>query len=248
MKFIKEEKLGFGKKLFSTTGQYGVNIPVGGLGNINPFSGAKITADGRFGHLFLYYKEPTADKNGAMLIGSEASGPSDHDVSHVGTNDQYGGSHGFGGSTTFEATGAKRWKDETWHGRGPTGSYDFMFIDLSTGWNFLQQQNFDKDILGRYGNPPQVAVIPTLMSLKEWKKRRYVFGKANPILKKLDDAVEEYHKANTNFFKKIVLLNIILYCDEYIVLKQGRKEGHHPRVRAVQALKTEAGAVLGTIP
>lgn len=231
----------------SFTGQFGVNIPLGGLGNINPFSGATITADGRFGHLFLYYKSPTAEKNGAMLIGSEASGPSDHDVSHVGTKDQYGGSHGLGGSTTYEATGAKRWKDQTWHGRGPTGSYDFMFIDLSTGWNFLQTPNFDKDILGRYGNLPQVAVIPTLMSLKEWKKRRYVFGKANQTLKTLDTAVEAYHNATLVREKRALLLTIIAFCDEYISTKLGRKEGHHPRVRAAEALKKEAGSVLGLL-
>lgn len=249
MKFIKEEKLGLGKsKLFSATGQYGVNIPVGGLGNINPFSGAKITADGRFGHLFLYYQEPTSTKNGAMLIGSEASGPSDHDTLHVGTGDQYGGSHGLGGSTTFEATGGKRWKDQSWHGRGPTGSYDFLFIDLAPGWNFLSQKVFDKAIIGMHGELPQAAVLPTLMSLTEWKKRRYVHGKANPILKKLDTAVAEYHKARANFFKKVILLNIIAYCDEYILSKMGKKEGSHPRVKAAQDLKSEAGAVLATLP
>lgn len=248
-KQIKEEKLGVGKpKLTSFTGQYGVNIPMGGLGNINPFSGARITADGRFGHLFLYYKESSDTKNGAVLLGSEASGPGDQDALHVGTSDQYGGSHGLGGSTTYEAPGGKRWKDQAWHGRGPTGDYDFLFIDLSTGWDFLTTNVFDKAIIGRHGERPQVAVIDNLMSLQEWKSRRNVHGKPNALLTQLDTAVAQYHQSNSFDYKRICLLNIVSLCTQYIASKQGRKDGEHPRVRAAMALKSQAEAVLTTLP
>ena len=55
----------------------GVNLPLGGNGNINPLSGLRIYANGEHGHLYLGYCRPTQHRYGGILAGVEDSAPID---------------------------------------------------------------------------------------------------------------------------------------------------------------------------
>lgn len=134
---------------------FGINLPMGGDGNLNPFSGNVITADGQHGHLYIAYRQSISNSHGAILIGCEDSAPSDvwHGkkvgakaflASKLGGKDdgimadgktrfafgQSGHAHKFGGSGTYSATGGRKWKDAKWHQKGPMSSKDSMFCDV----------------------------------------------------------------------------------------------------------------------
>jgi hypothetical protein len=69
------------KSKFGSTQLYGLNLAVGGLGN-KDFNGDVILPDGAHGHLLLVWRAPTTDRDGALQIGVETTGP--HAKSTVG--------------------------------------------------------------------------------------------------------------------------------------------------------------------
>ena len=66
---------------FGSTQLMGLNLAVGGLGN-KDFNGDVILPDGAHGHLLLVWRPPTTDRDGALQIGIETTGP--HAKSTVG--------------------------------------------------------------------------------------------------------------------------------------------------------------------
>ncbi|MEZ4524476.1 MAG: hypothetical protein R2941_00960 [Desulfobacterales bacterium] len=64
---INEGKKDHGEK------HYGINISLGGQGNIHPVSTNKIMNNGEHGHIYVYYLRPTFDTYGGLLIGCEGS-------------------------------------------------------------------------------------------------------------------------------------------------------------------------------
>jgi len=63
----------------STIKHYGMDIPLGGLGN-EDMAGDAILPDGRHGHMYIYYRPPSSEKPGSVLIGAETSRMAHTDV------------------------------------------------------------------------------------------------------------------------------------------------------------------------
>ena len=83
---------------------FGVEIALGGAGNVNPYSGKAIAPNGASGHLYLFYLPPTTTKFGGILIGCEGSSPPDRKKAKH--DDTYGGGHSMlGGANIFSGTG-----------------------------------------------------------------------------------------------------------------------------------------------
>ncbi len=77
------------------------NLALGGIGNLNPFSGMKITKDGSHGHLYINYRAP-GRSTGCLLLGVEGSAP--------GKGNQYGKVHDASATKgEFSATGGQKW-------------------------------------------------------------------------------------------------------------------------------------------
>ncbi|MCK4606390.1 MAG: hypothetical protein KAU35_03725 [candidate division Zixibacteria bacterium] len=97
--------------------QYGVNIGMGGIGNINPWSGVKIDAIGEHGHLYIGYRAPSRTMVGVLLVGCEGSAPIDmyRGGLHGFAKDQTGHKHTLGSSGKFSPTGGMKWKKISWH-------------------------------------------------------------------------------------------------------------------------------------
>ncbi len=98
---------------------FGMNLALGGNGNINPISGKGIRENGKHGHLYIASYKGEIDGRKAILVGTEQSAPIDRQVAVKGRTgklgtfftrgvsvpDQYGGTHGLGGHNRFSATG-----------------------------------------------------------------------------------------------------------------------------------------------
>ncbi len=103
---------------------FGVNIALGGNGNIHPISGKGIRENGKHGHLYIASYKNEVDGRRAILVATEQSAPFDRQKAvkgHFGrlkslfrktgiknivcVPDQYGGGHGLGGHSRFSATG-----------------------------------------------------------------------------------------------------------------------------------------------
>jgi hypothetical protein len=68
-------------KLHPDVDLYGMNLAIGGIGN-KDFNGDVILPDGAHGHMFIGFRKPTYEKDGALQIGIETTGP--HAPSTVG--------------------------------------------------------------------------------------------------------------------------------------------------------------------
>jgi hypothetical protein len=78
------------------------NVALGGVGNINPFSGVTIDKEGGHGHLYVNYRAPTYQHFGCLLAGVEGSAP--------GFSDQTGKVHDARAiKGLFSPTGGKKW-------------------------------------------------------------------------------------------------------------------------------------------
>jgi hypothetical protein len=109
---------------------FGVNLALGGSGNLNPITGKEISENGKHGHLYIAYFTQVRKLLGhnqavaryAILVGTEQSSPFDRQVAVKGkaghwksvyrggtkvlsVPDQYGGAHGLGGHSRFNVTG-----------------------------------------------------------------------------------------------------------------------------------------------
>jgi hypothetical protein len=66
------------KRLGGRSGaHFGINLAGGGLGFINPVSDNVILADGRHGHLYIFYVAPTPETAGALMFAAEDTAPYD---------------------------------------------------------------------------------------------------------------------------------------------------------------------------
>jgi hypothetical protein len=80
------------------------NVALGGVGNINPFSGVTIDKDGGHGHLYVNYRAPWSDRQGCMLVGVEGCAP--------GFSDQTGAAHDHKYTKPpWSPTGGKKWAE-----------------------------------------------------------------------------------------------------------------------------------------
>jgi hypothetical protein len=79
------------------------NVALGGVGNINSFSGVTIDKEGGHGHLYVNYRAPMFKRFGCMLVGVEGSAP--------GSSDQTGKVHDANAiKGLFSPTGGKKWQ------------------------------------------------------------------------------------------------------------------------------------------
>ncbi len=77
-KCIKENKSG------NTCHHFGVNLALGGLGNVHPVSGNIIEDNGQHGHLYLGESKHRFQGRYALLISTEQSAPSDRETDATG--------------------------------------------------------------------------------------------------------------------------------------------------------------------
>lgn len=200
-KGIKENKVGLGEKHF------GVNLVLGGLGNIHPISGNIIQDTGHHGHLYLCRSKTKKHGRYGLLIATEQSAPADREtdaqgkVLHVGKRavwkrsgegvpDQYGGVHGRGGHNRFSTTGGddfayKKYSSElTQAGYGMLHHSHYlggMFVDLNDErYNFVKRmsKNFTDEMVAHRG-----LTLRMISDMKETKKlhRRGVRFKKNEL-------------------------------------------------------------------
>jgi hypothetical protein len=155
--YIEEEKVHLRAAFHD---QYGMNLAMGGLGNRNPWSGQKVIADGRHGHLYIHYMRPSNQDYGGLLIGCEGSAPPDR-IPHSLSDkmDQSGHEHGWGDAGKYSATGGLKFKDKGWLNAGPTVTLDGIVIDLAFVFgtesmaNFVMRMtdHFEPHMLGKPG-------------------------------------------------------------------------------------------------
>eukprot|EP01080_Neovahlkampfia_damariscottae_P007979 gene7979-12444_t len=123
---------------------WGFNIPLGGHDQ-ESFLGEKISANGEYGHFYLYYMSPSSKRNGGILIGLEGS--------EYNKYSQCGNKHTISAdSSAITPTWGFKWKSKKENipdltsENGPL-KYNGMFIDLSKGWEYLiyLEETWDDD-------------------------------------------------------------------------------------------------------
>lgn len=109
---------------------WAMNIPLGGCGKTS-LTGETISANGEHGHLYIYYMSPSHYRNGGILIGLEGS--------EFGKYDCTGHKHSMTAKCSkYSPTWGLKWQNMP-QVEGPR-KYNGMFVDLSQGWEFLEEK------------------------------------------------------------------------------------------------------------
>lgn len=95
---------------YSERPHWGMNVATGKYGEKN-IHGEDIKADGAHGHLYMYYKPPTKDKPGGLLVGLEGTEPQ--------VNGELGEHSLLGAPDKFSAFRGKKWEK----GQSAAGGY-----------------------------------------------------------------------------------------------------------------------------
>lgn len=111
------------KELVSRSKHLGINVPLFGHGNTNPFSGSLVSANGEHGHLYIHYLSSSSSQSGGLLIGCEGS--------EAGKTDQFGHKHDAKAkSSDISPTGGLKWRHNKC-GPGGTGeANDTLFLNV----------------------------------------------------------------------------------------------------------------------
>jgi hypothetical protein len=106
---------GLGTELGDTY-HFGLDLPVGGLGQLD-MNGNVILPNGAYGHLYIGYKPPTTQRDGALLIGCETDAP--------GMTNALGHKHDFKATSADHSSTGGLKKDKIGQDKGG------MMVDLS---------------------------------------------------------------------------------------------------------------------
>jgi len=113
---------------------WGMNIPLGGHLN-RRMTIKSVKADGCNGHVYLYRMPATEHTYGGVMIGMEGS--------EWGKYDAVGGYHGVSAkSSPYSPTYGYKWHSKVHvdlEETGGPGKYDCMYVDLSSGWEYLKE-------------------------------------------------------------------------------------------------------------
>lgn len=174
---LKDSKVLAGrKKSLASHSHWGMNIPMGGLGeepylytmtkNDLPLTKDEATESvdfsGKWGHMYIYFLSPNKDRFGGIMIGVENSEPN--------VRDSMGENHSIKAkspllSPTF---GYKWWKKGSKPDlracSGPA-KYNGLLVDLSEGWEFLMKRAWKNEYVKETSEKPRA--VPALQ-LDEW--------------------------------------------------------------------------------
>lgn len=113
---------------------WGMNIPLGGHMN-RRMTIKTVRADGCNGHVYMYRMPATETTYGGIMVGVEGS--------EWGKYDAVGGYHGVSAkSSPYSPTYGYKWHSKNSQDLsevGGPGKYDCMYIDLSSGWEYLKE-------------------------------------------------------------------------------------------------------------
>ena len=250
-KYITEKKVGLKEKnMHHHVRNYGrhhrYNLPIGGSGNTNPWSGNRIGANGQHGHLYVYYQAPTHHTYGALMMGIESEAP--------GASGQTGHGHGMSGSSEeFTAFGVRKWvqtaKDNSKGVKdlgimGEVGDkYDAMFIDLvgngdQAEVSRVKRHKFSVEMLSNPPLPPPplpAGFVSLMPSWSIWKKLSAGSGlRSRAGLTPIDNDLKAYHKirGGNRVRRRMILNSLALKCGQWLISHPG-----HTRRSAVEALR-----------
>jgi hypothetical protein len=164
---LKGARFGAGQAIGTSSGKsYGINVALGGNLRRTAANNHLITDNGDHGHLYLFYRPPTPDKFGGMLVGTEGEAPG-----RWGASGNY---HSWNIGPWDKLKGYRPSQEEGQFGQAFAGSgarlqlpdaanrdtlingpdrYDSLLIDLTgTGWKFLKETHephWSDDLVGQ---------------------------------------------------------------------------------------------------
>jgi hypothetical protein len=158
---------------------YGINLALGGNLHYTFATDVLITDNGCHGHLYIFYRPPTKQMFGGVLIGCEGEAPGCYGAS--------GNFHSWNLAPVDKLRGHKPSRHEGQFGpkwsqgfqlplpqqqqfiNGPA-QYDSMIVDLTAGWEFLQHlgDTFTSSMVEEAAVAPQA--IPHVPKSQEWMK------------------------------------------------------------------------------
>ena len=175
----------------------GINLPLGGQGNISPHPHAQDntvhvdTTSGRHGHAYVGYKAPTVGAPGGVLVGIEGS--------EAGRWDMLG--HFHGASATSSAISMSGGVKFTKLGFSDMPSEkDCMMVDLTPGWDRLVTHTFAPaavrapSVPGPRGITLNLNGRTSLPRYDQWKSHtsRGRMHRRSSALRKIDDQLKNY--------------------------------------------------------